>query len=245
MSDLARLQRDIKHAILGNDEALANVQSDILAMGLTPSQRMQIHRNNYRETLTDSLKAVFPVVQAFVGEAFFEAAAKHFVLKFPPEKAQLVEYGSRLAAFFDEYEHAETVPYIADLIRLEWAVHVVQNADEAIPISLDEIGDTPELAQLSLVPQMKIIASDHPILSLWMVGTGQMPPEAVHVGQGGQNALVIRIDGAVQLQAISDDQLKIVNDYHTSGATGVNDGTSQMTEIKKMVERGIFTRTTE
>ncbi|UTW54169.1 DNA-binding domain-containing protein [Kordiimonas sp. SCSIO 12610] len=242
MSDLAKLQHDMKRAILGDDHALDDVSSAIIGNGLKPSQRMQIHRNNYKETLTASLKAVFPVVQAFVGEAFFEAAAKHFVLNTPPEKAQLVEYGGALAEFFETYEHAETVPYIADLLRLEWAVHVIQNSYEQTAILPDDVDAALSDETLCLVPQMQVISSEHPILSLWMVGTGQMPPEAVHVDQGGQNALVIRIDGAVQLQAINDIQLALVKDFHRGNLQGTGENASHHAEIKKMAERGMFTR---
>jgi hypothetical protein len=241
MSDLARLQRDMKRAILGDNQALANVDTDIVSMGLEPSQRMQIHRNNYKETLTTSLKAIFPVVQAFVGEAFFEAAAKQFVLASPPDKAQLVEYGRALADFYDTYEHAVSVPYVADLLRLEWAVHVIQNSDEREPINVIEVDEALSNMTLAIVPQMQVISSDHPILSLWMVGTGQMPPEAVHVEQEGQNALVIRVDGAVQLQAINDVQLELVKSFHEGNFTGVIDENSHHDELKKMAERGMLT----
>ena len=243
MSDLATIQRDMKRAILGDDAALADIEGDIIPMGLKPAQRMQIHRNNYKETLSSSLKAVFPVVQAFVGEAFFEAAAKQFVLSTPPEKAQLVAYGGALAEFLDVYEHASGVPYIADLLRLEWAVHVIQNAAEVTPVSGDEIDAAILDGSLRLVPQMQVISSDHPVLSLWMVGTGQMPPEAVHVDQGGQNALVIRIDGAVQLQALSNEQLDIVKIFDAdSCADGIKD---TALDIKKMASRGMFARSAQ
>ena len=232
----------MKRAILGDDSAIANIENDIVPMGLKPAQRMQIHRNNYKETLSASLKAVFPVVQAFVGEAFFEAAAKQFVLSTPPAKAQLVEYGGALAEFLDVYEHASGVPYIADLLRLEWAVHVIQNAAEVAPVSSGEIDAAILDGSLRLVPQMQVISSDHPVLSLWMVGTGQMPPEAVHVDQGGQNALVIRIDGAVQLQALSDEQLVIVKSFEAGDYANTFKDKALYTDIKKMATRGMFTR---
>jgi hypothetical protein len=243
MSSLAEFQRSMKRAILGDANAKALAAADIVSDGLAAEQRIQIHENNYRETLTDSLKATFPISQAFVGEAFFEGALRKFVLDMPPRWAQLSKYGEALADFFATYEHAETIPYITDLVRLEWAVHNIQNSDADNTISADDIEDL--IAQGSLikpVKQIEIVESAYPVLSLWMVGTGQMPPEAVHLDQGGQIALVIGGEGTVQLQALEEKQIDILVALDAAETSEAVNYEGLLEDLKQMATRGMLKR---
>ena len=76
---------------VAGDAALA---LEIEGRGLSAAQRLQIHRNNCRISLTEALKANYPVINRLVGEAFFEAMAAAFISACPPREPRLSAYGA-------------------------------------------------------------------------------------------------------------------------------------------------------
>lgn len=109
---LADWQQSFFHALLGE------------AATPYPQARFRIYERNIRLSLTDALRSTFPVVQALVGEGFFTQMARHFIAEYPPGSCCLQDYGAELAAFLGGFQPAETVPYLADVARLEWAWHL-------------------------------------------------------------------------------------------------------------------------
>ena len=86
MSELARLQQDFASGLLGQDDAiLAQIQPGRFA----PDAVLQIYRNNVILGLTEVLASSYPAVAAMVGEEFFAAAARGFVLAEPLEEGSV------------------------------------------------------------------------------------------------------------------------------------------------------------
>jgi hypothetical protein len=73
MTSLRELQRDVRAALLGSEDAGAAAL--VAADGLAPEARLQIYRHHVFTTLTAVLQAVFPVVCRLVDERFFGYAA--------------------------------------------------------------------------------------------------------------------------------------------------------------------------
>lgn len=93
MSELASLQRAFASGLLGQDDAiLGHIQPGRFA----PDALLQIYRNNFILGLTEVLASSYPAVRAMVGETFFEAAARGFVLAAPLEEGSVMDYGGGL-----------------------------------------------------------------------------------------------------------------------------------------------------
>lgn len=195
-----------KHAML-----LGNLKE---TGGVPVEKRLNIHHNNFRETLSSSLAGVFPVLEAFVGSVFLKGALGEFCQQNPPEEAALSGYGSRFADFLEGHVASEQVPYAADIIRMEWAVHELQLIDE---LDLDQFKNGGGNWRLN--PNVRIIASSFPILSLWSVANGHLPPEAVSFDQGGQTVAVILSGGEVSLLALDADESLVVERLSGQGFT--------------------------
>lgn len=92
MPPLHEVQTSFRGALLDGDPAaaLAVIQPDALA----PEARLQIYRNHLFITLTDVLKAVFPVVCRLVDERFFGYACHTYIREQPPAAPCLFEYGA-------------------------------------------------------------------------------------------------------------------------------------------------------
>lgn len=215
-------------SVLSGNNAPQLVQGLAVSGGVPADQRLNIHHNNFRETLAGSLSSVFPALEAFVGAVFVKGALSEFCAENPPKDAALIGYGSDFAAFLDRHKASEQVPYAADLVRLEWAIHELQLVDELAAEEASEDG-------WKINPNSRVIRSDFPLLSLWSVANGQLPPEAVHLGQGGQTVVVLLTDGEVSLLALSDQESQILEDLAAQHSVHESTGAVLPSLLKKKI----------
>ncbi|HSK41563.1 MAG TPA: DNA-binding domain-containing protein, partial [Arenibaculum sp.] len=82
--------------------------------GLPSARRFGIYRNNVLAGLSDVLKAAYPATCRIVGEDFFAAMARLYVLAEPPRSPRLIEYGAGFPDFIARFEPAAALPYLAD-----------------------------------------------------------------------------------------------------------------------------------
>lgn len=157
-------QADFAAALFGPD---ASVPSGLIA---TP-RRLAVHRDTVAATLTSVVEARYPVVRRLVGDAFFAAMARFFVVAHPPESPALVFYGAVFPAFLDAFEPARALPYLADVARLEWARHEAFHGTNAACADASLLASIPPeaLAEVHLIlhPTVRLVASDYPILAIW------------------------------------------------------------------------------
>lgn len=138
-----------------------------------PTQRFAIYRNNVIASLVNALVDTFPVCFVLVGEEFFRAMARIFVQEQPPKSRILAYYGRDFAHFIAQFPPATSVPYLADIARLEYARVLSFHArDEAI-LSQEKLAemlaDPSQLANLGFEFQdsVQVILSDYAIASIW------------------------------------------------------------------------------
>jgi hypothetical protein len=124
------------------------------------ADRLDIYRNTFLVTLTRTLRLCFPAVAKLVGDDFFEGAAQIFIAEHLPRAAWLDRYGSEFANFVERFEPAQSVPYLADVARLEWAVNVALHAEDA------ERLDPAQLTTVSAEDQGGIRLIPEPSISL-------------------------------------------------------------------------------
>ena len=253
MVNLAALQAQMKLAILTGhklqEDRVRGLFDDIVAGDLSARQRMQIHSNNYKESLTDAVSGQFPVVKAFVGEQFLRACAREYALANPPQEAALSTFGKGFPVFLAQFEHAATVPYMADLAYLEWLVADIQNRKPEQLMAEKDILEAFNNNRVRLARHVEIISSDYPIVNLWMVGTGQIPPEAVTLDADGQSVLVAQINSGVEILPLDADKLRVLSKIQNNngqttdykGAANVAD-LSDIAAMKIMAEWPIFAR---
>lgn len=158
------------------------------------ARRFAIYRNNVHRGLGDALAAAYPVVQRLVGDEFFRATARAFFLGEPRRAPSLALYGEGFADFLADFTPAQSLPYLADLARLEraWleAFHAA-DADPLSPSALREAGDG--LSSLRLVPHpaTRLITSPYPIVSIWQANRDERAAPAA-IAARSEAALITR-----------------------------------------------------
>lgn len=181
--------------------------------GSDPSARLAVYRNNVVSSLIDALADTFPVVQQLVGEEFFRAMASVFVRRAPPASVILAHYGAAFPAFIEGFEPAQSLPYLADVARLEFYRVCSYHAADAEPVAEQSVAlalsSGERMGELELVchPSVQTITSNYSVVSLWAahqhegeVGRVDVDvPEQAIVLRAGLDVLVVPASaGAVQ-----------------------------------------------
>lgn len=153
--------------------------------GSDPAQRFAVYRNNVTVSLIDALADTYPVVQAMVGEDFFRAMACLFIRAEPPRSPVLAWYGNTFADFIEGFAPAGSLPYLADLARLEMRYVQAYHAADAAPVPLAKLagllGDENALARVrfTLHPALHLVRSRYAVVSLWAAHQDEAPTNSL------------------------------------------------------------------
>lgn len=159
----------------------------------------EIYRNNFRVNLQEALRVTYPITAQLVGDEFFAAMINVFVTSRPPRSPVLIEYGAELPDFISRFEPAGTVPYLADVARLEAAWNDAYHAPESDtlpPSALQGLdADTLAAAEVTLHTSVGIVRSAFPVASIWE--SQRSPSPDTGLSWEAEDALVVRPDAEV------------------------------------------------
>lgn len=154
---------------------LAEQQQALLAALWSPrapdaAPGLRVYRSNARALAVRALQGAYPVVAQLLGEENFAALAQSLWLAEPPRRGDLAHWGAELPAHVASLvELAAEEPYLADVARLEWALHAVASAPDAeldaASFALLTQRDPAEVTLL-LTPGTQRVASAWPVASI-------------------------------------------------------------------------------
>ncbi|GID08086.1 DUF2063 domain-containing protein [Pseudomonas sp. 008] len=177
------------------------------ANGADPASRFAVYRNNVQSSLINALAVSYPVVMQLVGDEFFRAMAGLYVQSCPPQSPLINDYGKDFAEFIDSFEPAASVPYLADMARLERLRVQAYHAADAQPLSHEQIAtvlsDPQALSELTvgLHPSLNLLASAFAVVAIWAEHQQDSTLAGMDLSHG-QNALVLRNGLEVEVFAI-------------------------------------------
>ena len=169
MPSLLEIQRAVRRSIVlhQNDAAIAAIVGD----GLAAEQRLAIYRNTFVGSLGKALRLTYPAIDRLVGADFFDGAAQAFVHDRPPRSAWLDEYGTEFAEFLERFPPAASVPYLADVARLEWAVSRALHAPDAQSLDISRLGAIDEAdhehIRFAPHPSVSLLHANYPVDTIW------------------------------------------------------------------------------
>jgi hypothetical protein len=174
--------------------------------GRPSAKRFAVYRNNVVVGLIETLKAAYPVVHRLVGEEFFTAMARLYVMAEPPASPIMLDYGAGFPAFIARFEPASVLPYLQDAARLERGWVEAYHAAEAAPLPPSALGQVPPddvpALRLTLHPSVRIIRSDFPIVGIWQANIDGNDFRSVDLGEGGDDALIVRPEAEVEVRRL-------------------------------------------
>lgn len=184
--------------------------------GADPASRFTVYRNNVHSSLIHALSTAYPVTQQLVGDDFFCAMASLYVQAHPPTSPLISEYGSTFAEFIQGFEPAASVPYLADIARLERLRVCAYHAADCLTLDqqavLQVLQNQADLGglRLQLTRSLGTLNSPYAVVAVW----------AAHQIEGGvatlnpwrpQAALVLRVGLAVKVFAIDSGSVAFIN----------------------------------
>ena len=198
-----------EHGLPGGDSAgsLASPQA-------AEKSRLGIYRNNIESRLQEALRDTFPVTARLVGDDFFRFSAQQYLRANFPREPLLLGYGSRYPAFLEQFEPASSVPYLADVARLEWlyleAYHAADGAD--MPATSQAIaGDPlrPHFSVLAQMPSARLLHSAHPVSRIWEAhGNDHLSDERAIIPTRPEWLLIVRPTIQVDIHRVPEDVFK-------------------------------------
>jgi hypothetical protein len=163
---------------------------------------LQVYRANAGALAERALGAAFPTLVQLLGAASFAALARAFWHAEPPLQGDVGEWGAGLPGFIAAAEQLVDEPYLADVARLEWAVHGAERAADSVPVQgIEHLARTdPARLRVLLQPGTALLVSAHPIVAIWQahrIDTDQAPDRFAAVRKAfaaglAQTALVRR-----------------------------------------------------
>jgi hypothetical protein len=204
---LEDVQRDLCDAICGADDA--QLSDFVAGDGMDARSRLRIYRNHAIITLTDALKATYPVVCRLVSEAFFAYAAHEFIRQHLPQSPCLAEYGGKFADFLAEFPPCRELGYLADIARLEWAINESLHARDIAAIMRGGLSDisaaeAPGLI-LCLHPALRLLESRWPIERIWRANQADGDLDlAIDLDAGGVRLQIHRCGDRVVLKSLTE-----------------------------------------
>ena len=185
---------------------------------------LAVYRNNYRLGLMDTLKMIYPVCGQIVGEEFFTGLAREYSKRHASHSGNLHSYGAAFGDFLQGFPPAQTLPYLADVARLEWAVHrsyyaIDQQALTAVAlagVAAEHYGDL----RFRLLDSCAVLTSPWPIAAIWQ---GHQPGHALEVNldAGGEAALVQRNAGRVGVTLLSPGMAALLHTLQQGETLGL------------------------
>ncbi|MCA9809713.1 MAG: putative DNA-binding domain-containing protein [Candidatus Dadabacteria bacterium] len=201
-------------------KALFTCNENVLPM------RLQIYQNNVVGSLARAMQLTYPLIVILTGESFAENVMRSFVRENPPREACLARYGEGFDKYIESYEPARSLPYLADIARLEWAMNESFYARDDSALDPSDLQNVPgsELADitLSLRSSVRLMESRWPLPAIraFCLQENRDESQTLDLDQGGCKVMIYRPFLSAEIELLDPaeyDFLKDVKDGRPLG----------------------------
>ena len=172
MASLLQLQSDFA-AALRNRERNTEAGRWLVGDAAHAEGRLALYRANMVAAADKALSGAYPVLRQVVGAEFFHGVAREYQRGTPSTSGDLGEFGAAFDAFLAGFEHVQSMPWLPDLARLEWAVHRASGAADAPGWDAAALGavepDRQEAIRFQWSPGLAVIHSAWPVVRVWTI----------------------------------------------------------------------------
>jgi hypothetical protein len=178
---------------------------------------LQAYRANAGALAERALTAAYPTVALLVGEESFAGLARALWFAMPPQCADIATWGEGLAGYIAAAPQLADEAYLPDVARLDWAVHIAEQAVDCGPASGLErlVGADPGHVLLRLANGLALCHSAHPVASIWQAHRSTAADRFAGVREAfasgrGETALVWRDGFQAMVQALPEADARFV-----------------------------------
>lgn len=194
-------QRLLLRALLG-DAGPDALQGWVQGDAARSRRGLQAYRAHAGALAERALGVAYPTVAALLGEESFGQLARAHWQRQPPDDGDIGHWGDTLPEALSIDPQLQDDPYLADVARLDWAVHRAGFAADgsAPPQGLAQLADgDPDRLWLALQPGHAVLSSPHPVQAIWLAhrsdAPGRFDPVRRAFDQGRSDAVRVRREG--------------------------------------------------
>jgi len=181
MTKLVEMQRNFISDCLSGKLTENNtlMAADIETHALSAQGLMGIYQNSAVANITATLSNTYPVIKKLVGEEFFHASCRQFILGSWPTSGNMDDYGAEFPDFLAEFEHAKHLTYLKDVASLEWAFHQSSLAADSKVTDWSTLAQVANVLQIKflLAPSFRFMLSVFPVDKIWLLNQDNTPPD--------------------------------------------------------------------
>ncbi len=178
---------------------------------------LRAYRANAGALAERALTAAYPTVALLVGEESFAALARALWFDRPPQCGDIATWGDGLAGYIAAAPQLADEAYLPDVARLDWAVHIAEQAADCAPASgLERLAEAdPSHVLLRLADGLALCRSAHPVASIWQAHRSTAADRFAGVREAfasgrGETALVWRDGYQAVVQALPEAEVRFV-----------------------------------
>ena len=195
------LQKSFLDSVFNLDDQLASAAPEY-------RHRIGVYQNNVYAACRDYLAEVYPATQGVLGAQYFKQLAQQLVRDVPPSAGNITLYGAELKSKVGELEALHAMPYLADLIKFEWALHAAYFAPVADSLDHRSVSQPDLLAlpvQFNL--SVELIESNFPIYQIHRQSLPDYPEEvAIELTQSQDQLLIYKCNHSVETLVLQPEQ---------------------------------------
>ena len=204
--------------------------------GLSARQRLDVYHHHSQIAEGEALAAVYPAVRRLVGDDFFAHMAVLYGRRYPLGQGDLRLFGGHLADFIARFEPLQSIPYVADVARLEWYWHESLHGAQAPAATFK-----PDRTPLCLAPHVRLLRSSFAVASIWDFALREHGEDAQRLNiddLGPEHVLVMRPTLDVEVVTLPADEWHWLSGYRTP--TPKADTTQEARRQRNWLARGVL-----
>ncbi len=220
---LAELQRAVAAHILRGDGPTVDDWIRV-PVGVDVATRLAVYTRGYPARVTESLREAFPATANILGEASFAALATRYLAHIPAELRNLNDVGAALPAFLRSDSLRDDLPFLPDLVELEWAVTVCFHAKLATAFDASVCSgwraEDWERARIEFQPGLALVRSPWPLRELRETRHGERLEIDVDLVDRRDRVLVRRLGFEVVVESIGEVEAEAIERLRAGAPLG-------------------------
>ena len=158
-----------------------------------------VYRNGFLRGCTEALRASYPVIEALVGEDYFNFLADSYIAAHPPQSSTFIEYGKCLPEFLEQQLAQHQLAYLPDFARLDKAWLRAYFAQDSNLLSEQDIeqwqnkGNAIESLATCLPESAALLTLQHTVSAAWLsLKSAETLPENTRIEPLSEHLLIWR-----------------------------------------------------
>lgn len=240
--NIKQLQQQFSDTLLYKSDQIAEQIKPKKAF--TSNELLQVYRNNFVMGVTEALSATYQHTLSLVGEEFFNAVARQFILSHPPQENNMLTYGHGFSEYLYHLKQLKELPYVAEMARFEWLLEQTANKKiQTSTLDLQHLQSIPaeqlENIMFHITTQVSLFSSQQNIQHLYQMIIRQQVQET-DLNQTCYIALIKQINFTIELVSLNETEFLLIEQIMQQKTLGKIEPQSLLEDLPQLLEKDLL-----